>query len=241
MNAGILVAMGVVGALALFETALPRTFAALRNRLRKAKAEREIGTRLPLANAISAEPEAVATARNTASTPQSFSARVDARGACRASDLHFDEHEARRLWDEARKMKHQSIPDFSHDGEYLRLVNAAAEAGSMEAMDKLGTYAFRRNALVEAFYWKLLVRLGGGETHEVRLKDVRIAWMGCGCPMQYRNVYEGFGEEQGVFARAVLKIQCGIDVARAKNRIRELVKAGNPYAIRFDEYRRPIV
>ena len=246
MDGGILVATGVVGALALFETVLPWAFAALR-KWRRGQAETAEeknagGFAISPGPSHSANDAALEISDSVVATEGSVVAGSEnSKIAYRASDRHSNEAEAQRLWAEARKMKHRAIPSFRHDGEYLKLVNAAAAAGCMEAMDKLGTYAFRRQAFVEAFYWKLAVRLRDGETHEVGLKDVRIAWMACGCPMQHRNVYEGFGEEQGVFARAVLKIQCGIDVARAKNRIRELVKAGNPYAIRFDGLRRPLV
>ena len=249
VSGGVIVVAAVVGALALFETVLPWAFAALRKwRRGQAETEEEAGEPFgitgPTEAALSTqsgEGRVIPNAPQAIPNADSSGDGCGRSGAIGPADARASEAEAQRLWDEARKMKHRAIPSFRHDGEYLKLVNAAAAAGCMEAMDKLGTYAFRRKAFVEAFYWKLAVRLRDGETHEVGLKDVRIAWMACGCPMQHRNVYEGFGEEQGVFARAVLKIQCGIDVARARNRIRELVKAGNPYAIRFDGLRRPLV
>ncbi len=54
-----------------------------------------------------------------------------------------------------------------------------------------------------------------------------------GCPEEYENAYGEFTEEQGVFARAVLRLQCGVDSQYARARLKELADRGVPEARLF--------
>ena len=242
--------MGVVGALALFETVLPWAFAALRKWRRRTKEAGVVRTQLPSANANLAKTDVANDARalevsscSARATPQSVFAKVDAltndatlafpdsgvagsenaKSAYRERDLRSD---ADRLWEEARGMAHRFKPDWEKDQEYLSKIYAAARLGHLEAMTKLGEYAGRRGAVVEAFYWTILAELKGATGLGVALREMRSRWLSEGCPAEYRNAYGEFTEEQGVFARAVLRLQCGVDPQYARARLKELADRG---------------
>ena len=123
-------------------------------------------------------------------------------------------------------MTHRFEPDWEKDQEYLSKIYAAARLGHLEAMTKLGEYAGRRGAVVEAFYWTLLAELKGATGLKVQLRELRSRWQDLGCPEQYRNAYKDFTEEQGVFARAVLRLQCEVDPQYARARLTELADRG---------------
>ena len=93
-------------------------------------------------------------------------------------------------------------------------------------MVKLGDYAYRRKAFVEAFYWTFLAELNGATGLEDALCEMRTQWLSEGCPEEYENAYTDFTEEQGVFARAVLRLQCEVDPQYACARLRELADRG---------------
>ena len=133
---------------------------------------------------------------------------------------------AEKLWNEAREMSHNFIPDFMADRDYLSLLYRAAELGHAMASVKLGDYAYRRGAIVEAYYWTLMAHLRGATEVKAALEEMRKKWVQEGCPPEYENVREGFAEQQGVFARAVLRLRCGIDAAIARKRLAELEAAG---------------
>ena len=134
--------------------------------------------------------------------------------------------DAQRLWEEARGMAHPYNPDWENDREYLSKIHSAACLGHLEAMLKLGDYAFRRERIVEAYYWTLMANLRGETEVKTALEEMRKKWVQEGCPPEYENVREGFTEQQGVFARAVLRLRCGIDAAMARKRLAELEAAG---------------
>ena len=62
---------------------------------------------------------------------------------------------------------------------------------------------------------------------------MRSRWLSEGCPEEYENAYTDFTEAQGVFARAVLRLQCGVDPQYARARLKELADRGVPEAQLF--------
>ena len=134
--------------------------------------------------------------------------------------------QAEALWNKARSLPHGFVPDEVKDGEYLALVREAAALGHVEAMAKLGDYAFRRGWIVEAFYWTVLAQMHGAEGLETALGEMRKTWTKEGNPPEYENVSPCFSEARGSFARAVLSIKCGRNVTRARRRLRELADMG---------------
>ena len=147
-------------------------------------------------------------------------------GSAKAGPCVSDEAFAERLWNEAREMPHNFIPDFMADLDYLSRLYRAAELGHVMASVKLGDYAYRRGTIVEAYYWTLMANLRGETEVKTALEEMRKKWVQEGCQPEYENVREGFTEQQGVFARAVLRLKCGIDTAMARKRLAELEAAG---------------
>jgi len=135
--------------------------------------------------------------------------------------------EAQKKWIAARKMAHQFVPDWKRDWDYLELLHEAATAGDAAAMNKLSEYAFRRGAFVEAYYWKMKLELQGGQISKPTTAEVLKAWKTSGCPAQYDGMNPGFSEEQGMFARSVMRLKAGVDVAKANTRLTKLAAAGN--------------
>ena len=220
MSNGVIVALGVVGVLALCETVLPWVFAALR-RWRQERASRTVA-----ASATGAVTYASSGTDLPAPGRGGRDGTVTADPLASAGRGGRDGTEARRLWEEARTMTHNFTPDWEEDQDYLAKVYGAARLGHLEAMVKLGEYAGRRDAVVEAFYWTLLAELKGATGLGVALREMRSRWLSKGCPAEYRNAYGEFTEEQGVFARAVLRLQCGVDPQYALARLKELAERG---------------
>lgn len=141
--------------------------------------------------------------------------------------------DAETAWEMARDLQHNFIPDELEDCEYLRLVRRAAELGHRMAMIKLGDYAFRRGWIVEAYYWTLLAQMLGAPGLGDALEEIRKTWMKEGTPPEYENVRPDFTETQGVFARAVLRLKCKLDVSLAHKRLQELREAKCPEALLY--------
>lgn len=133
---------------------------------------------------------------------------------------------AERLWHEARLLPHRFIPDLEHDAAYLEKLCAAAKLGHIPSMLKLGDYAVRRGAIVEAYYWMSLADLRGAAGLEMTLRNMRFNWRARGYPEQRGNVYAGFSEQQGDFARALLRIRDAVNPDESRARMRELSESG---------------
>ena len=132
-------------------------------------------------------------------------------------------------------MPHNFTPDWEADRDYLAKVYGAARLGHLAAMVKLGDYAYRRGAVVEAFYWTFLAEQKGASGLDEALCEMRTQWLAEGCPEEYENAYVEFTEEQGVFARAVLRLQCEVNPQYARARLEELAARGVEEAQRFLE------
>ena len=139
------------------------------------------------------------------------------------------------LWTTARAMEHSVVPNGEDDAEYLGLVYKAARLGHLKAMVKLGEYACRRNELVEGYYWTDLAARRGAKGLSGVLREIRARWMSEGCPSERGNVHSGFSAMQGSFARALLRIRCGIEHVQARLRMRELAEQGCEEARQFLE------
>lgn len=127
-------------------------------------------------------------------------------------------------WIAAREIPHNEIPMPETDEQYLGLVHKAAGEGCVEALAKLGEYAWRRRALVESYYWYSMAAEAGKGLYSRELANIAAAWLANGCPDEDDNVYTGFSELCGSYARALLCIRSGIDVANARRCARELRK-----------------
>jgi len=128
------------------------------------------------------------------------------------------------LFDQARALPHQQIPDFGVDGEYLGLLGRSAAKGYAPALAKLGEYAMRRAAWVEAYYWMKLAQRSGMHGLSPTLREIRKCWSLDGFPIQSSNVNKLFTREAGSIGRALLHVDSGQDAAKAK----EFLKASHP-------------
>ena len=137
------------------------------------------------------------------------------------------------LWNEARKMPHQFVPDKETDAKYLSLLVSSAELGFAEAQAKLGEYAVRRGCLVEAYYWMWRSNEKGWAASSYRaMRELRLVWLGAGAATEFDNVHEAFDKRRGAFARALLQFHCGLDRVNARKCIVELANK-LPEARRF--------
>lgn len=138
-----------------------------------------------------------------------------------------------REWQAAQALPHRSNPDWIHDEAYLTLLEQAAEKGHPAALDKLGDYAFCQKLPVEAFYWKLKVKLYGGKSLGVLPKDILRQWKRSGYPKHGRSFSRIFTEQRALFARTVLKLQGKVDEKKARHQLHELIDEGDPDALLF--------
>lgn len=142
--------------------------------------------------------------------------------------------EADRLWEEARGIPHQAIPDFVSDWQYMSLLHKAAKIGHARACSELGDYACLRGEFVEAFYWKWKAEAnGGGRCARPSLDEIRSECLASGALMEPVEPADGLGVEEIDFARAVIAVQCGLDAGLALRRLRELADGGLPEARLF--------
>lgn len=148
---------------------------------------------------------------------------------------------AEQLWFEARLLPHGFIPDLEHDAAYLEKLCAAAKLGHVLSMMKLSDYAVRRGAIVEAYYWMSLADLRGATGLEMTLRNMRFDWRARGYPEQRGNVYAGFSEQQGDFARALLRIRDAVNPDESRARMRELSESGCVEAQLFLEKENAVV
>jgi len=128
------------------------------------------------------------------------------------------------LFIQAREMPHQEIPDFEFDGEYLDLLGKSAATGYAPALAKLGEYAMRRSAWVEAYYWMSMAKRQGMQGLANVLREIRENWSLDGYPDEADNVYRYFTVEAGSLGRALLHVDSGHDAAGA----REFLEANYP-------------
>ena len=218
MGMKLAVILGVMAGAFVLEVVLPLVRMALWKR-REAQ-EAAIGTQLPSANANLAKTD-VATTLPSVATPQSVFAKVDA-----GDDGQGTSDEAQRLWEEARAMPHQEVSDFSTDWQYMTLLHKAAKLGHAEACSKIGDYAYRRGALIEAFFWKWKAEADGGRCAEPSLEEVRVQCLASGALAEPGEPDGSYGVEEDDFARAVIAVQSGLSVATAMQRLKELAECG---------------
>jgi len=128
------------------------------------------------------------------------------------------------LFEQARALPHQQIPDFNVDGEYLDLLGQSAAKGYAPALVKLGEYAMRRAAWVEAYYWMKQAQRNGMHGLSPTLREIRKNWSQDDFPNQSSNVNKLFSIEAGSLGRALLHIDSGHEAAKAK----EFLKANHP-------------
>jgi len=124
------------------------------------------------------------------------------------------------LYTKARGLHHLPIPDFAVDAEYLALLGKSAAKGYAPALAKLGEYAMRRAAWVEAYYWMTLARRNGLHGLLPTLREIRTRWARDMFPVQESNVNELFTEKSGSIGRALLCIDSGHGAAGAKEFLR---------------------
>jgi len=128
------------------------------------------------------------------------------------------------LFEQARALPHQVVPDFDSDGPYLELLGQSAKQGYSPALAKLGEYAMRRAAWVEAYYWMKLAQRNGMLGLSPTLREIRKNWSLDGFPGQSSNVNWLFTLEAGSLGRALLHVDSGHEAATAK----EYLKANYP-------------
>ena len=141
--------------------------------------------------------------------------------------------EAEKIWAEACGMTPSENPSFATDWRYMTLVHKAAELGHAGAMSALGDFAFQRGGIVEAFYWKQRVEMGGGRCRNPTLTDIVRVWTEVGCPDGVEEVGVRFPVQRADFAYAVLCLKSGVDPRFGTMRLKELSDAGDEDAMRF--------
>ena len=130
-------------------------------------------------------------------------------------------------------MTPSEIPSFETDWYYMTLVHKAAVLGHAVAMSALGDFAFQRGDVVEAFYWKQRVEMGGGRCRNPSLANIIETWTEVGCPDGSEEVGAGLSEQQADFAHAVLCLKSRVDPRFGTMRLKELADAGDEDAKKF--------
>ena len=120
------------------------------------------------------------------------------------------------LYNQARLLPHQKIPDFKLDGKYLDMLGQSAYLGCPQAAAKLGEYAMRRSAWVEAYYWMSTARLHGMTNLSDTLSEILKNWRLANCPNEEKNIHPLFDEDAGSVGRALLNLAAGNDFVKAR-------------------------
>ena len=223
MIGGVTVAVCVVAVLALAEILVPRLLCAyVLWRQERARVQSNAPTEVKPRVSDEVEVEEVERGEVSSSKFQVSSAGFQVGGV-----------EAEKRWAEACGMIHSEIPDFSTDWQYMTLVHKAAELGHAGAMSALGDFAFQRGDVVEAFYWKQRVEMGGGRCRNPTLTDIIRVWTEVGCPDGSEDIGVRFPVQRADFAHAVLCLKSGVDPRFGTMRLKELSDAGDEDAMRF--------
>ena len=232
MNGCLLAIVGLVALFAVGEVVGPRLVAVLGRGLSRLVAL--IPTPAPAPAKSKTNLTSSAVASEAAVTPTATETVSDSADEVRAPEdpvVRPRRAAADQLWAEARALPHGFIPDPKWDAEYMAKLCGAARLGLFDAMLKLGEYAFRRGAIVEAYYWMALADLKGAGGLEIPLRKMRTAWLAKGRPAQHENVYEGFTEQQGKFARTLLCLRSSINIDEVRARMQELAADGCEEAV----------
>lgn len=136
-----------------------------------------------------------------------------------------------KLWETARKIEHNFVPDPIADRRYLSLLHSAALSGHAKAQAKLGEYALRRGFFVESYYWQTLAKLNGMTGIDAKLRECSKRWAVRGCPPEHANVYEFFTDRQSALGRAALRLDSCIQVERAVARLKDMANEGEVVAL----------
>ena len=80
---------------------------------------------------------------------------------------------------------------------------------------------------VEAYFWTLKAQYAGALSMKRSLMRYRAEWIYHGKPDEKDNVREDFTAWSGSFARAAMRIECGIHPHKSIARIKELAAAGH--------------
>lgn len=90
----------------------------------------------------------------------------------------------------------------------------------------LSEAAFVAGHFVEAYFWAFKAKMEGSQAMTRTMAKCCSAWMRNGRHSERENVTERFTANRGSFARAALRIQCGMDVQASRKRIKALAKDG---------------
>jgi len=133
-------------------------------------------------------------------------------GASSAAEPHpegdrqpSEDESGEALFARARALPHQPIPDYGFDREYLELLGRSAAASHAPAQVKLGEYAMRRGAWVEAYYWMTQAKQNGMKKMTPVLREIRMNWARDGFRDEIENVHPLFSAELGAVGRKLLR------------------------------------
>ena len=90
----------------------------------------------------------------------------------------------------------------------------------------LSEAAFVAGHFVEAYFWAFKAKMEGSQAMTRTMAKCCSAWIRDGRHSERENVTERFTASRGSFARAALRIQCGVDVQASRKRIKALAKDG---------------
>jgi len=168
-----------------------------------------------------AEPLTDGEATSSSPSPNLFTTPSPSPNLFTSSAPPSDDATGEDLFNQARMIPHQPIPDFDCDGQYLELLGKSAAAGYAPALAKLGDYAMRRGAWVEAYFWMSLAKRNGMKNLDASLREIRREWSTEGFPNQSENVNDMFSPEAGSIGRALLHLDSGHDAAAAREFLKE--------------------
>ncbi len=103
----------------------------------------------------------------------------------------------------------------------------------VKALLRAGHGAYNRGKLVEAYFWTYKAKMEGGKSLAQPLSQLRDLWVENGMPNEYDNVRVDFPEESGSFARALLRIVCGINAPAEVHKLRTFAQAGHAESIQY--------
>ena len=106
-------------------------------------------------------------------------------------------------------------------------VSASDERGRRRREHELlSEAAFVAGHFVEAYFWAFKAKTEGAQAMTRTMAKCCSAWVRDGRHGERENVTERFTASRGSFARAALRIQCGMDVHASRKRIEALAKDG---------------
>lgn len=136
------------------------------------------------------------------------------------------------MWEYCGFLPHSYCPDpdDEDDVRWEELCLAAAEGGSVDAMNEMGNVFNRRDSYAESMYWYAMANAHGQAHGQMSLEGIARKWEMNDAPYEFEEGSPNFDERRHRCAIAYLELNAGMDLSVDPGEIMKYVLDGVPIA-----------